>query len=160
MSDKKRQTVIEEGTEFDGKISSDCGILLSGMLQGELNAPSLKVTPSGMVQGKIKVTDLHSEGEISGEIDAHTVELSGQVNDKTVIRAKSLEVKLTKSGGGVEVSFGNCELAVGDKPAEIKDEDEMPEKQAAPVDEHYEEEPVAEMVTEENVVDTVSDLLK
>jgi cytoskeletal protein CcmA (bactofilin family) len=152
MSDKLKQTVIEEGTEFDGKISSECGILLSGLLQGELNAPSLKVTPSGMLQGKIKVTDLWSEGEISGEIEANTVELSGQVNDQTVIRAKSLQVKLTKSDGGVEVSFGNCELEVGDKQAEIKNEDET--------DEHIEEQPVREIVSEENVVDTISDLLK
>ena len=152
MSDKTKQTVIEEGTEFDGKISSDCGILLSGMLQGELNAPSLKVTPSGMVQGKIKVTELWSEGEISGEVEANTVELSGQVNDKTVIRAKSLQVKLAKSDGGVEVSFGNCELEVGDKQAEIKDETET--------DDHIEEQPVRDMVCEENVVETIGDLLK
>jgi hypothetical protein len=105
-----------------------------------------------MVQGKIKVTDLCSEGEISGEIEANTVELSGQVNDQTVIRAKSLQVKLTKSDGGVEVSFGNCELEVGDKQAEIKNEDET--------DEHIEEQPVREIVSEENVVDTISDLLK
>ena len=44
MSEKTKQTIIEEGTEFDGKIQSDCGIRLSGMLQGEFSAQAFTHT--------------------------------------------------------------------------------------------------------------------
>ena len=44
------------------------------------------------------------------------MELSGRVRDKTVIRAQSLEVKLERTDGRLEVTFGECELAVGEAP--------------------------------------------
>ena len=83
-------------------------------VDGQVAAPSLEVTKTGSVHGKVKVEQLTSKGEISGEIDADTVELSGKVNDDTVIRAKTLEVKLENKDGGLQVAFGNCRLAVGD----------------------------------------------
>src|SRR5262249_1033970 len=68
------------------------------------------------VRGKVKVSQLHSEGEIAGEFDADEVRLSGSVKDNTVIRAKSLEVKLAAEGGKMQVMFGECELEIGDAP--------------------------------------------
>jgi len=56
-------------------------------------------------------------GEIAGEFDADTVQLSGTVKDNTVVRAKSLEVKLAVPGSKMQVVFGECELAVGDEPS-------------------------------------------
>jgi hypothetical protein len=38
------------------------------------------------------------------------------VRDKTVIRAKSLEVKLAAANGKLQVVFGECVLDVGDAP--------------------------------------------
>lgn len=114
MADNGKQTVIEDGTEFDGSLRSRCPISLSGKVDGQLEAPSLTVTPSGSVKGRVKVTDLRSEGEVSGHIDAQSVQLSGKVSDQTVINAKTLEVKLADKNGGVQVAFGNCELRVGD----------------------------------------------
>ena len=115
MSDQSKETTIAEGTEFDGTIRSEGHISLSGVLKGKLDAPSLSVSSTGKVQGKIKVGELRSTGEVAGEIEAETAELGGTVADHTVIRAKTIEVKLSKEKGGVEVSFGNCELQVGDK---------------------------------------------
>ena len=117
MSDQAKHTIIESGTEFDGSVKSECPISLSGTVKGQLDAPSLLVTPTGCMKGKVKVGELRSQGEISGELEAGNVELSGRVSDQTVIRAKNLEVKLSRENGGVEVSFGNCELEVGDVPA-------------------------------------------
>ena len=48
------------------------------------------------------------------------VQLSGRVRDKTRIRAQSLEVRLTREEGRVEMVFGDCELAVGDAPDKAK----------------------------------------
>jgi hypothetical protein len=44
------------------------------------------------------------------------VRLSGVVKDNTVLRAKSLEVKLASAKGKVQVTFGECVLEVGDAP--------------------------------------------
>ena len=60
--------------------------------------------------------ELRSEGEVAGEVEAETVQISGRVRDRTVIRARSLEVSLSTQKGGMEVVFGECELAVGDEP--------------------------------------------
>jgi cytoskeletal protein CcmA (bactofilin family) len=115
MSENTKQTVIENGTEFEGSIKSQCTITLSGKVKGQLQAPALTVTPSGVLQGNVKVGRLKTEGEVAGEIDAESVVLSGRVSDQTVIRAKTLEVTLSQPQSGLQVTFGNCEFQVGDK---------------------------------------------
>jgi len=115
MSDIKKKTLIEEGTEIEGSINSECDISLSGTIEGDLSAPALDVTESGSVSGRIEVKSLRSEGEISGDIRADSVELSGKVKDDTVIQAKTMEVKLDQPDSGLRVSFGNCQLNVGQK---------------------------------------------
>ena len=110
------QTVLEEGTEIDGSIRSKCPITVSGKLKGDVCAPSLTITQSGSVSGQVKVSEFKSEGDISGEIEAESVELSGHVSDHTVIRASSLQVKLAQNGNNSKfhVTFGNCDLKVGE----------------------------------------------
>jgi cytoskeletal protein CcmA (bactofilin family) len=115
MSDTKK-TLIEEGTEFKGTLTSTCAIVVMGRVEGELKGPSVEVTETGVLSGKAKVTELRSRGELSGEFDAELVELSGRVRDKTVIRARSLEVSLQRAEGAIEMVFGDCELAVGEAP--------------------------------------------
>jgi hypothetical protein len=71
------------------------------------------------VHGRAKVGSVRSEGELSGEFDAESVELAGSVRDNTVIRARSLEVKLTSTPGKVlQVMFGECELSIGAEPTD------------------------------------------
>jgi cytoskeletal protein CcmA (bactofilin family) len=117
MSDNTKQTILEDGTEFDGTVKSKCPIVVSGKLKGEVSAPSLFVTETGSVHGQVKVSQLKSQGELAGDIEADSVELSGRVNDQTTIRAASLEVMLNQPGSKLQVTFGNCELQVGDKAA-------------------------------------------
>ena len=120
MSETTKKTLVEEGTQFKGALSSSCPVEVKGRVEGDLDAPSLTVSGSGAVKGKVKVGELRSEGEIAGEFDAGTVQLSGTVKDNTVIRAKSLEVKLSASNGKLQVVFGECELEVGDQPTREK----------------------------------------
>jgi cytoskeletal protein CcmA (bactofilin family) len=110
-----KQTVVEEGTEFDGSFRSQGPISVSGSLRGDISAPSLTIARSGSVRGQIKVTELKSEGEIAGDIEAESVELAGHVSDQTTIRASSLQVRLSQNGtaGKLQVTFGSCELQVG-----------------------------------------------
>src|SRR5262245_32534414 len=115
MADTKK-TLIEEGTEFKGTLTSNCPIVVMGKVEGDMKGPSVEVTESGVLSGKAKVKELHSRGELSGEFDADLVELAGRVRDKTIIRAKSLEINLQRAEGGIEMVFGDCELNIGDAP--------------------------------------------
>jgi cytoskeletal protein CcmA (bactofilin family) len=108
-----KRTLVEEGTHFKGSLSSSCPVEVKGRVEGDLSAPSLSVSPSGAVSGRVKVGEMRSQGELAGEFDADVVQLSGSVKDNTVIRAKSLEVKLTPANGKMQVIFGECELEVG-----------------------------------------------
>jgi cytoskeletal protein CcmA (bactofilin family) len=110
-----RKTLVEEGTRFKGSLSSDCPIEVKGRIEGDLRAPSLVVTPTGVIQGRVKVAELQSQGELAGDFDADVVRLSGTVKDNTVIRARLLEVKLTPRDGKMQVTFGQCELQIDDE---------------------------------------------
>jgi cytoskeletal protein CcmA (bactofilin family) len=117
----RRKTLVEEGTHFKGAISSDCPIEVRGRIEGEVTAPALAITATGSVHGHVKVGEMRSEGELAGEFDADVVQLSGTVKDSTVIRAKSLEVKLVPPSGKMQVIFGECELEVGSDQAQKKE---------------------------------------
>jgi cytoskeletal protein CcmA (bactofilin family) len=110
-----KRTLVEEGTQFKGSLSSNCPIEVKGLIEGDVSAPALSVSLSGAVHGKVKVGEIRSEGELAGEFDADVVQLSGTVKDSTVIRAKSLEVKLAPASGKMQVIFGDCELEVGNE---------------------------------------------
>jgi cytoskeletal protein CcmA (bactofilin family) len=111
-----KRTLVEEGTQFKGSLSSSCPIVVKGKVDGDIAAPSLQVSSTGSVHGKVKVGQIESQGELSGEFDADVIQLSGTVRDKTVVRAKSLEVRLAPVAGKMQVVFGECMLDVGDQP--------------------------------------------
>jgi len=123
-----RKTLVEEGTQFKGSLSSDCPIEVKGRVEGDLTAPALAVSTSGAVHGKVKVGEMKSQGELAGEFDADVVQLSGTVKDATIIRAKSLEVKLAPPNGKLQVVFGECELEVGSEQA-AKEQAKEPAKE-------------------------------
>ena len=116
-----KQTLVEEGTEFKGTLKSSCAVVVNGTIDGEVDAPEITITRSGAVLGALKAKKVRSQGTLSGNVDAGDVFLSGSVRSNTVIKAKSLEVKLGSSEkGSLEVTFGDCNLEVGDPP---RDED-------------------------------------
>ena len=153
MAEETKRTIIENGTEIDGAIKSQRPIVLSGSVKGQITAPSLEVTKDGMVKGTVKVSMFSCQGEVGGEVDAETVELSGRVCDATVIRSKTLDVKLAQGEGAVEVTFGNCELQVGDLPARAN------AKPAASTSESSKMVAAAQTV-DSKVIDVVSELMK
>src|SRR5690349_20584025 len=120
-ADAEKRTLVEDWTHFKGSLTSIGPMVVKGKIEGDLHAPSLRISDSGAVHGKVKVGEIVSEGELTGEFDAELVQLSGIVLDKTVVRAKSLQVKLNAPTGRMEVIFGECLLDVG----------ELPDKQAA-----------------------------
>ncbi|HPB98915.1 MAG TPA: polymer-forming cytoskeletal protein [Polyangiaceae bacterium] len=119
MADLKsgeKQTLVEEGTQFKGSLTSSCPVVVRGKIEGKIETPSLTISETGAVHGKVTVGAVVSMGDIAGEYDADSVQLSGSVQDNTVIRAKTLEVKLSSEKGKMEVVFGNAKLSVGDEP--------------------------------------------
>jgi len=111
-----KQTLIEQGTEFKGTMKSTCPVVVNGRVEGDLTAPELDITSTGLVRGNIKADRLSSRGNLSGNIDAGDLFLSGAVGSKTVIKAKNLEVKLSPEQGRMELTIGECTLDVGDEP--------------------------------------------
>jgi cytoskeletal protein CcmA (bactofilin family) len=118
----EKRTLVEEGTTFKGSLTSTCPIHVKGGIEGDVTAPSLTIASTGAVSGKVKAGELKSDGELSGEVDVEKVQLAGSVKDNTIIRAKSLEVKLAVTGSKMQVVFGECELEVGDAPSREKTE--------------------------------------
>ena len=112
-----KHTLVEEGTEFKGTLSSKCPIVVMGKVEGEVTGPLIQITQTGCVAGNVKVDELRSDGELAGEVQARTVRISGKVRDHTVIKARTLEVSLHTDKGGMEVVFGECELNIGDEPS-------------------------------------------
>jgi cytoskeletal protein CcmA (bactofilin family) len=122
-----KQTTVEEGTEFKGTLQSTCQVMVRGLVDGDLTAPSLVISESGTVIGNIKAKSIQSAGTLAGRVDADDIYLSGSVRSDTVIRAKTLEVKLHSHSKKLEVSFGECILDVGDDPsAETSDAPSSP----------------------------------
>jgi cytoskeletal protein CcmA (bactofilin family) len=108
-----KHTLIEAGSVFRGNLESTCPIVVQGKLEGEISGPAIEIREGGQISGKVKVTQLSSRGELSGTIDAETIELGGKVQDQSVIRARSLEVKLSP---GSDVRFGSLiELSIGEE---------------------------------------------
>jgi len=63
-----RKTLVEEGTQFKGSLSSNCPIEVRGLIEGDVSAPALSVSASGAVHGRVKVGEIRSEGELAGEL--------------------------------------------------------------------------------------------
>jgi cytoskeletal protein CcmA (bactofilin family) len=119
--DQPKQTLVEEGTELTGTLRSTCPVVVNGTIDGEFVAPQLTVTQKGAVLGTIKVDKLQSDGTLSGNIEASDVYLAGVVKPSTVIKARTMEVKLgAGSGKKLEVMFGECALEVGDEPEALQ----------------------------------------
>ena len=111
-----KQTVVEDGSELKGKLTSSCPVVINGVVDGELNAPEVTVASTGVVSGAIKAKRIRSQGTLSGSVEATDVFVSGTVRSNTTIVAKSLEVRLSPERGKLQVTFGECTLDVGDEP--------------------------------------------
>jgi cytoskeletal protein CcmA (bactofilin family) len=105
-----KRTIVEEGTNLQGTLESECPILVNGRIDGDLRAPSIVVSATGSVQGVVQVGKIQSSGELCGQFDAEHVELTGAVKDNTVIRAKTLEMKLASKQGKMQVVFSQQDV--------------------------------------------------
>lgn len=103
---KETRTLVEEGTRFKGSLTSTCPIVVQGSVEGDVDGPAVTVSATGVVSGKVAAGSLKSEGRIAGTFDVDTAEIAGTVEKNTVLRAASLDLKLTVATGKVQLAFG------------------------------------------------------
>jgi cytoskeletal protein CcmA (bactofilin family) len=103
---EEKRTLVEEGTRFKGSLTSQCPIVVHGSIEGDVNGTAISVSATGSISGKISAGAFKSEGKIGGEFDVETAELAGSVEKNTVIRATSLNLKLTAPDGKLQLAFG------------------------------------------------------
>jgi cytoskeletal protein CcmA (bactofilin family) len=102
----QKRTLVEEGTGFKGSMTSTCPIVVQGSVEGDVEGPSVTVSATGSLSGKIQTGSLKSDGKIAGDFEVETAQLAGAVATNTVIRAQSLDLKLTVPEGKLELRFG------------------------------------------------------
>jgi cytoskeletal protein CcmA (bactofilin family) len=110
----EKKTIVEEGTALKGAITSTCAVLVQGTISGEVTGPSIEVSATGSVEGKITTSNLSSRGKIAGELDVESAKLSGTIAPKSVVRASKLDVKLAATSGKIELRFGKGNDERGD----------------------------------------------
>ena len=103
---QEKRTIVEEGTTLKGSLESACPVVVRGRIEGDVQAPSLTVSATGTVEGKVRVDTIECEGQLAGEIDAERVELAGSVKNSTTIRAATIQMKLTDKSGKKQIVFG------------------------------------------------------
>ncbi|HXI55844.1 MAG TPA: polymer-forming cytoskeletal protein [Polyangia bacterium] len=110
-----KDTIVEEGSALSGTLASSGHVLVRGRLEGDVVSPTVEVTETGALTGKIKAGVLRSRGALGGLLEADEIELAGRVLDHTVIRARGLAVA-PGTGDVFGAQFGDCEIEVGDEP--------------------------------------------
>lgn len=126
MDNDEKKTLVEEGTEFSGKLKAKCRVVVKGEIDGELEAPAVDVADTGSVTGTLKAQRVTSHGAIKGTIEVDDITLAGKVHSDTTIRAKTLEVKPATQAGDLLVTFGDCVLEIGDMSADQPTVDDKP----------------------------------
>lgn len=101
-----KRTLVEEGTRFKGSLTSTCPIHVQGSVEGDVEGPAVTVSATGAISGTIATGSLKSDGKIAGDFDVETAQLAGSVANNTVIRASSLDVKLSVPSGKLQLTFG------------------------------------------------------
>ncbi|MCY3986256.1 MAG: polymer-forming cytoskeletal protein [Candidatus Dadabacteria bacterium] len=108
------ETVLGEGTVFEGTVSCEGSIKIEGVLNADIEAGnSVVVGPNGRVTGKICATEVVIFGKVTGNIDAGTLEIKNTGEIKGEILVERL---ITESGG---IMRARCEMKdSGDSGAE------------------------------------------
>ena len=60
-----KRTLVEADTELRGTLSSSSAVVVMGRIDGDLTAPALEVTETGVVSGNVKAAQITSRGELA-----------------------------------------------------------------------------------------------
>lgn len=103
-----KQTLVEEGTKFKGSLTSTCPVLVRGTVEGGLEGPAVTVSATGSISGRVEAGSVSSDGKVAGELEVDSARIAGAIAHGTVVRASSLDVKLTAEGNNrLQLTFGS-----------------------------------------------------
>jgi cytoskeletal protein CcmA (bactofilin family) len=101
-------TIVQDGTDFRGDFTSNCPIVVNGRIQGDVKAPAVTVTSSGVLQGRVEAKTIACRGSVSGVLEADAIELSGDIAQNTIVRAQRLRLNIESTSGRIELAFGQA----------------------------------------------------
>ncbi|MFC5530904.1 bactofilin family protein [Cohnella yongneupensis] len=129
-------TLIGEGSSFEGKIKSEAGLRVEGQIVGDIDcAGDVTVGENGIAKSHIKARNVIIAGQVTGNVSAAgklTIKASGQLHGNLSALELSIE-----SGG---VFHGLSKMDVKDAAAPVAEENsairepEAPKLAVAPVD--------------------------
>src|SRR5258706_15365470 len=85
-------TIVAEGTFFKGDFTSRCPMIVKGRIEGDVKAPSVTVTSSGALHGKVEAKTISCSGAVAGVLEADVIALSGAIARDTIVRAQRLNL--------------------------------------------------------------------
>jgi len=124
-------TLIGEGTSFEGKIKSEAGLRVEGQMEGDIDcAGDVTVGENGIARSHIKARNVVIAGQVVGNVAASaklTIKSSGQLHGNLSALELSIE-----SGG---VFQGTSKMDAAAQPAASRAEDKPanPEPELKPV---------------------------
>ncbi len=105
---QQKQTLVEEGTRFKGTLESTCPVLVRGTVEGGLEGPAVTVSATGSISGRVEAGSVSSDGKVAGELEVDSARIAGSIAHGTVVRASSLDIKLTAEGNTkLQLTFGS-----------------------------------------------------
>ena len=101
-STKLDSSRISEDIRITGSISASKQIVMLGQLDGNVDAVSIHVASTGVVNGDIKANNIKVDGTVIGNIVADQLHLSASGHLKGEVRCKGI---IIDEGANVEAKF-------------------------------------------------------
>ncbi len=116
-ADRKQQppSIISASLKIVGNLISEGDVQVDGIIEGDVKTRTLTVSENAVVKGQVQAKTVRVRGSVTGQINAHTVELgsTGKVVGDIVHAILTIE-----AGASLE---GNCRrMEAEKKPAEEK----------------------------------------
>lgn len=86
------ESIVSSDLTIEGDLKSDGIVNIDGRLVGNLKCKSVNVNSMGSLEGNIEADQLFNQGEISGDINARSVELKDGSNTKSNLKSDILQV--------------------------------------------------------------------
>ena len=102
LSNLAKPTIISEGFEFEGTITSSGTINISGVVRGKLTAKSVLVDTTGHVEGELSSDQLMVKGSVRGEIICKDLNVGLRASVSGKVSYQNIHIQ---RGGKVSGSF-------------------------------------------------------
>jgi len=95
-----RRSVLAEGLQLDGQVTSKGPVEISGRLVGSVSAPDVLITQSGALEGEVLALNLTVLGTVTGTISARSVSLAEGAKAEGDITYQQISIELNAEFDG------------------------------------------------------------